>query len=183
MALTTKHGLTIGLFVLACVFGTAFCYFVDRINASRNFNEALRKALYDEAGRNSSLYGRFASAYALQQQGRFEEALKAYAKIATTNDPEFKKAVMFNLANLYLQHAIEVSQNEGADLAVSLIELAKATYRDLLRIDSLNWDARYNLECALALLPDVDMEETDEEFNPEHSPHAAGSVETRQELP
>ncbi|MDO9314605.1 MAG: MxaK protein, partial [Burkholderiaceae bacterium] len=40
--------------------------------------------------------------------------------------------------------------------ALPLIELAKETYRELLRADPDNWAARYNLERAQRLLPDPD---------------------------
>jgi mxaK protein len=41
-------------------------------------------------------------------------------------------------------------------LAIPLLELAKEGYREVLRHDPGQWDARYNLERAQRLLPDPD---------------------------
>ena len=55
--------------------------------------------------------------------------------------------------------------------SLPLIELAKQSYRDLLREDPNDWDARYNLERALWLAPEVeqviadDAEPADKEEN------------------
>ena len=46
--------------------------------------------------------------------------------------------------------------------SLPLIELAKQSYRDLLREDPGDWDARYNLERALWLAPEVAEEGTDQ---------------------
>ena len=40
--------------------------------------------------------------------------------------------------------------------AIPLLELAKENYREVLRNDPGQWDARYNLERAQRLLPDPD---------------------------
>ena len=59
------------------------------------------------------------------------------------------------MGNTYLQQASSIDLEADADLALPLIELAKISYRAVLRIDSGHWDAKYNLERALQLLPDT----------------------------
>ena len=57
------------------------------------------------------------------------------------------------------------SANLNPFQAQALVELAKQRYRDLLRADPGDWDARYNLERALWLAPeaqDVFGAETDD---------------------
>ncbi len=87
------------------------------------------------------------------------------------------------MANLYLQRARELENSEAGDLTLPLLELAKENYREVLRADDQSWDAKYNLEVALALLPEPEDEEATDEFMPEHSSRAAGTIEAYEELP
>ena len=50
----------------------------------------------------------------------------------------------------------------GAVQSLPLIELAKQSYRDLLRENPGDWDARYNLERALRLAPEVAEEDSEQ---------------------
>jgi mxaK protein len=43
---------------------------------------------------------------------------------------------------------------KAASDSLATLELAKQRYRDLLRVNPLDWDARYNLERALRLAPE-----------------------------
>jgi mxaK protein len=45
--------------------------------------------------------------------------------------------------------------------ALPLIELAKQSYRGSLRLNPEDWDARYNLERALWLAPEVEQTQVD----------------------
>ena len=57
--------------------------------------------------------------------------------------------------------------------AMSLVELAKQNYREILARDPHHWDARYNLSRALEMLPDVAAVDFEDEVNPERSPRGA----------
>jgi mxaK protein len=74
-------------------------------------------------------------------------------------------------------------EEKSDDLAMPLLELAKQNYIDALRIDSENWDAKYNLELALILSPELDPADAMEERNPEHSPRALTTLPSREPLP
>ncbi|MFI4923281.1 MAG: MxaK protein, partial [Burkholderiales bacterium] len=63
-------------------------------------------------------------------------------------------AAKFNSANLNLRDALAKRSEHAEGEALPLIELAKQSYREVLRADSDNWDARYNLERALRLAPE-----------------------------
>ncbi|MEX2495186.1 MAG: hypothetical protein WD448_03800 [Woeseia sp.] len=125
----------------------------------------------------------FARAWALQQEGKFEDALKAYGAIDVGNDERLGADLSYNLANLYFRRALQFREEGADDLALPLIELAKEGYRELLRANSQDWAAKYNLELALKIAPETDLEEVEEERNPEHNPRAAAGVQVRKRLP
>jgi len=72
-----------------------------------------------------------------------------------TGPTDLATNALYNAGNLQLSEALR----EGRDAAVRalpLIELAKQSYRSVLRRDPQSWDARYNLERALWLAPELD---------------------------
>jgi mxaK protein len=91
--------------------------------------------------------------------------------------------ILYNLANLYLRRALQYRENDANDLALPLVELAKENYREVLREDSQDWFAKFNLELALRIAPDADLEEVEEERNPEHNPRSAAGIQVRRPLP
>jgi mxaK protein len=125
----------------------------------------------------------FARAYALQRDGNFERALEAYASIDVPAGDPLRADIQYNLANLYLRRALQYREDDAGDLALPLVELAKENYRALLRDDSQHWPAKYNLELALRIAPEVELEEVEEERNPEHNPRSAAGIQVRKPLP
>ena len=109
---------------------------------------------------------RFAAAFAAGARGDLRQALDLYREMQTSADPRWRHDALFNSGNLYLQQALNrptaanLQQPPSGELVLdssarlTLIELAKQSYRDLLREDSEDWDARFNLERALRLAPD-----------------------------
>lgn len=156
-------------------------YELYRLTGAQGFNAALERGAFFEAGQGT-VQGRFATAYGLQQQGEFEQALLAYGELEP-HDTELAAAVRFNMANLYLRQALTLAGGQSDDLAIPLIELAKENYRELLRLNSEDWDAKYNLERALSLLPDPAEKESEADIMPERSPRATTAMPARGELP
>lgn len=107
---------------------------------------------------------RFALAHALAASGAADAALEAYRPLQA--DPRLGAAARFNSANLLLRQAIVLRAGPQPAQALPLIELAKEQYRELLRHDPQDWDARYNLERAQRLQPDPQ----DGEFDPTAAP-------------
>jgi len=99
---------------------------------------------------------RFAAAYASAQSGAVQEALDAYRALLVDAAPRLRHDAMFNAGNLYLQRAMAARAMTDQAASLTLAELAKASYRDLIREDSSDWDARYNLEKTLRLAPDAE---------------------------
>ncbi len=154
-----------------------------QLREAARFNAALRAGDAFEDYSPETPRVLFARAYALHEQRSFREALAAYDALSDEAAADVAAAVEFNVANLYMQYADELARTDGRDLAAPLIELAKESYRELLRGDSGHWDAKYNLELALALAPENDDIEAADEYMPEHSRRAAGSAEAREDLP
>jgi mxaK protein len=103
-----------------------------------------------EEGQRAEL--RFARAYALAASAPGDAALNAYR--ALQNDERVGRDARFNSANLLVRQAIQVREGAQPGQAIALLELAKEIYRDVLRNDPSDWEARYNLERAQRLLPD-----------------------------
>jgi len=102
----------------------------------------------------------FAQAYFLAARGEDERALDLYKRIQEEGGP-LARASRYNAGNIHLRHALMLSQARGGDAFGALItptELAKQAYRDVLRAEPRDWDARFNHERALRLRPDAEDE-------------------------
>ena len=98
----------------------------------------------------------FAQAFFQAQKGDRERAIALYKRVETSPDASLARAATYNRANGYLMRAMEFSGGDNPHLGLPLAELAKDAYRALLRTDPGYWDAKYNLERALRLVPDPD---------------------------
>lgn len=183
MAITRKAWLHLGFGTLATVCLLGIVHDGYRLYRITEFNDLLQDGTFARASLEHSPYAAFVQAYAHQQQGDFDASLRAYAAIENVDDARLRSAVQFNMANLHLQRAIAAYNDTEPHVATPLVELAKHSYRDLLRVDSQHWDAKYNLELTLRLLPDVEEQPALAERNPERSPRAAGAVDISRQLP
>jgi mxaK protein len=168
--------------LIAAVIAAAFYDSYHLLRASQ-LNRALAIVEAGDTGVAAHPHLAFARAYALQQNGEFESALKAYAAIDVPEGDRMRADILYNLANLYLRRALQYRENDANDLALPLVELAKENYREVLREDSQDWFAKFNLELALRIAPDADLEEVEEERNPEHNPRSAAGIQVRRPLP
>jgi mxaK protein len=125
---------------------------------------------------------RLARAVALSAAGREAEAGKLLNELVLEPVPiDVKRAALFDLANLSLREAAG-DDARGPLRSLPLLETAKARYRDLLRDDPADWDARYNLERALRLAPESpDEADTDQDIEQRRSVRVRGAQP--QELP
>ena len=96
----------------------------------------------------------FARAQALAAVGKYDEAVKTYKVLVQGERLDLRHAARYNAGNLYMRQALQHGPERALE-ALPLIELAKQSYRDLLREEPGDWDARYNLERALSLAPEV----------------------------
>lgn len=119
------------------------------------YNVAVRAERMADAARYPGEIGRFAAAYAAQREARYQDARLIYSTLERSADPALRVATLYNTGNTYLEEASGIDMKAEADRVVPLIELAKRSYREALALDPGQWDARYNLERALLLLPDA----------------------------
>jgi mxaK protein len=123
-----------------------------------------------------------AHAIAFAKAGKFTTALKAYKALLDAPD-EVRLPALYNLGNLNMREALKNGQGE-AQRALPLIELAKQSYRDDLRSNPADWDARYNLERALWLSPEYDDPILERNQAPVHSEHAMSTLQgAKMDLP
>jgi len=96
----------------------------------------------------------FAQAHELAAGGQMEQALVRYRLLY--GDRQFGTLARYNSGNLLLRQALDLRTSEHPGQALPLLELAKQSYRQVLRADPQHWDARYNFERAQRAQPDPD---------------------------
>ncbi len=92
----------------------------------------------------------------LKRKHRYDEAQASLSQVINQGDNKTKAISRYNLGNTYLAQAIELAESMQINEATSLASLAKQAYRQALALDSQYWDAKYNLEVAMRLLPEMD---------------------------
>jgi mxaK protein len=125
---------------------------------------------------------RLARAVALSAARRQAEAGRLYGELIQGPGPAgVRQTALFDLANMNLREAAG-DDARGPVRSLPLVETAKARYRDLLRDDAADRDARYNLERALRLAPEApDDADTDQDIEQQRQVTVRGAVP--QELP
>jgi mxaK protein len=107
-----------------------------------------------------------AQAQALAARGKFWAALSLYRQIIGKGNPTSRATASFNEGNLLLREAIALHAAGDDARAQPLLQLAKESYRQVLREQPMQWDAKYNLELALRWAPESDEGEQAASFNP-----------------
>jgi len=120
----------------------------------QRWNDLIVSGPLPSQGTDLPVQVQFAQAFAHAASGADDAALQRYRSLQ--DDSALGQAARYNSANLLLRQAVVVRAGPQPGTAIALIELAKESYRDVLRIDPGHWDARYNLERAQRLLADLD---------------------------
>jgi mxaK protein len=131
-----------------------------RLQRAHHINGAIRSASIASLDR-SVPEAQLARAIALSRAGDYEGALLAYKAVVQGNRVDLRHLALYDLGNLHMRAALK-DPLASADQLLPLVELAKQSYRDLLRETPYDWDARYNLERALYLAPESEEDVTDE---------------------
>jgi len=125
---------------------------------------------------------RLARAVALSRLD-YDGALAAYKSIIQSSREDLHRIALYDLGNLNLRQAVQYGLADEAQ-SLPLTELAKQSYRDLLRRDPTDWDARYNLERALRLAPEEDDDASEDTGPPDPREHERSTIaDPRMDLP
>jgi mxaK protein len=151
--------LLFGAAVLVCAAFAA--YEGVQLREASRANEAVARATKapdtaDLAALGTFPEAQFAQAVALAKQSKYEPALERYKVVARGNRADLATDALYNTGNLHFREALSEKTPNAAVRMLPLIELAKQSYRTVLRRDPGRWDARYNLERALWLAPELD---------------------------
>ena len=143
--------------VSALIAAAAAATFAWQWQQGEHLNAAIARSAQGDAavGDDETPEVELIRAQLLSGSGATEAAIKTYKTLASNQRNDIREAALLNLGNLYLRQALQNGAAE-APRFMPLIELAKQSYRNLLRINSQDWDARYNLEQALRLAPEFD---------------------------
>jgi mxaK protein len=114
----------------------------------------------------------FAQAYLHAQKGHHDEATALYKRVETSSSKSLQLASRYNRGNRYLTQAMELDDEATKQLGLPLVEMAKDIYRSVLRAEPSAWDAKYNLERALRLVPDPDDSDDEDLPPPQQSERA-----------
>lgn len=114
------------------------------------------KDISPEQLKNSAPELQLARATYLKNKHRYKEAQASLSQIINQGSQKRQAISRYNLGNTYLEEAIELVESMQINEATALAALAKQAYRQALALDSRYWDAKYNLEVAMRLLPEMD---------------------------
>lgn len=96
---------------------------------------------------------RLAYANALSAGGDFDGAEAAFSELLRQfPDSDIAHTAQFNLANAYLRQGMR--EDQTANRRRTMLELSKQRFREILRTNPDDWQARFNLERALRLAPE-----------------------------
>ena len=98
------------------------------------------------------LNAQFAQAFTEAKQGKSVQALERLTAVLATSDSELESTAFYNRGNIHLRDAKALPASDTGRIA--LVGLAKQDYRSALLLDSALWDARFNLELALLMVPE-----------------------------
>lgn len=113
----------------------------------------------------------------------YDGALAAYKAVILGNREDLRRIALYDLGNLHFRQALRVSGDDESE-SLPLLELAKQSYRDALRRNPFDWDARYNLERTLRLAPEEDDDNDVDTGPPDPRQHERSTIaDPRMDLP
>jgi mxaK protein len=154
-----------------------------RLQRDERVNDAIARSAAPADADLAVPEARFARAGQLAAHGRYDAALAAEKAFLQQAPDRLREAMQYDLGNLHLREALRARRVDPGG-ALPLVELAKQSYRDALRAEPFDWDARYNLERALALAPEADDANSDDTEPPANKERTVTTAKVgRKDLP
>lgn len=176
-----RRHIHIGFAVTTAFLASLASYQAWQLSRAKEINAALANP-QSEIG-HARPQGQFTRAMRLASTGEYEAAVAAYKELAQGGDRAIQSAARFNLANAHLREALKHGPQDETRW-LPMIEFAKQSYRAVLRDDASSWDARYNLEHALRLAPEVQESATTDRGPPPDSERTTSTISSsRMDLP
>jgi mxaK protein len=169
-----RRAIHLSFAIVAATCGTVAIWCGIRLHQTERINAAIATANISAAD-STVPQAQLARALSLARAGHFTAALKMYKSLLDASD-EIRLPALYDLGNLNMRAALKNGQGE-AQRFMPLIELAKQSYRDDLRSNPEDWDARYNLERALWLSPEYDDPMLERNQAPVRSEHAMSTLQ------
>lgn len=94
----------------------------------------------------------FARAYFLMTHNRLDDAQPVAGMLDLRASARLRAAVHYDLANARLKLAFDKIENGDFDAAGALVGLAREDYREAMRLDPDDWNARFNFDVASRLV-------------------------------
>lgn len=77
-------------------------------------------------------------------------------RLAQDGDPPVRAALIYDIGNAMMRRALPIYYTKPMRQVAPLIQVAKSEYRQALEIDPEDWDARFNLDVAAALVRETE---------------------------
>ena len=151
MALATRRRTRIVLMLFALSLAAGL-WEANQLRQLRKWNQEIESGNLETASPTAPGEVRFAAAYAAVANADGQIALNRYRELQS--DANLAQSARYNSANILMRQAMLLQDSATPGQAIPLLELAKENYREVLRADPADWNARYNLERAQRLLPD-----------------------------
>ena len=175
--LTLAHWLLVAVVIVSLLIVIQAGLSLLQINKINNFigNNEISEQVPEH------LKAQFAQAYNDAQQDNSAQALARLTSVLTTQDRELQAMAYFNRGNIHLRQAQALMADDIS--RISLVGLAKQDYRTALLLNSSLWDARFNLELALLMVPEKANERTSDVKKKISSSLTIKAVSFRVDLP
>jgi mxaK protein len=147
---------------------------LNQVNAYINNPEAADEVPDDARAR-------LAHAGLLERQEEHDLALEELTQVLGEANAQLLPSVYYNRGNINLREALKMTGSDGRQ--IPLVELAKQDYRSALALEPQMWNARYNLEVALRIVPEDPANNEDFEKNVISSQRSIESKAFKVDLP
>jgi len=139
--------------VVALALSAAVATFLLGLNAARNRTIAALTNGQDRAvAINAVPEVLFARVYFLLTHNRLDDIPPLVNMLDFRGSPRLRAELHYDIANTRLKLAFDKIDNAEFDAAGALVGLAREDYREALRLNPDNWDARFNFDVASRLI-------------------------------